>query len=37
MKWRIDYSKDAQKFIEKQNICDEAKEELKKFLMRLKG
>jgi mRNA interferase RelE/StbE len=37
MKWRIDYSRDAQKFIEKQDIGNEAKEELKKFLMRLKG
>ena len=37
MKWRIDYSKDAEKFIEKQNIRDEVREELKKFLIRMKG
>jgi mRNA interferase RelE/StbE len=37
MKWRIDYSRDAEKFIEKQNIRTEVREELKKFLMKMKG
>jgi len=37
MKWRIDYSRDAEKFIEKQNIRLEVSEELKKFLMKIKG
>ena len=37
MKWRIDYSRDAEKFIEKQNISGDVKEELKKFLMKIKG
>ena len=37
MKWRIDYSREAEKFIEKQNIRIEVREELKKFLMRMKG
>lgn len=37
MKWRIDYSRDAKKFIEKQNIHTEVREELKKFLMKMKG
>jgi mRNA interferase RelE/StbE len=37
MKWRIDYSRDAEKFIEKQNIRLEVREELKKFLMKMKG
>jgi len=37
MKWRIDYSRDAEKFIEKQNIRVEVREELGKFLMKMKG
>jgi mRNA interferase RelE/StbE len=37
MKWRIDYSREAEKFIEKQNIRLEVKEELKKFLIKIKG
>ncbi len=37
MKWRIGYSRDAEKFIEKQNIRTEVREELKKFLMKMKG
>lgn len=37
MKWRIDYSRDAEKFVEKQNIRIEIREELKKFLMKMKG
>lgn len=37
MKWRIDYSRNAEKFIEKQNIRTEVREELKKFLMKMKG
>lgn len=37
MKWKLDYSRDAEKFIRKQNIRLEVKEELKKFLMKVKG
>jgi mRNA interferase RelE/StbE len=37
MKWTIKYSRDAEKFIEKQNIRNEVREELKKFLMKIKG
>jgi mRNA interferase RelE/StbE len=37
MKWRIDYSKEAEKFIQKQNIHEEVREELKKFLLKVKG
>ena len=37
MKWRIDYSKEAEKFIEKENIHAEVREELKKFLIKIKG
>ncbi|MDY6862058.1 MAG: hypothetical protein SV062_03610 [Thermodesulfobacteriota bacterium] len=37
MKWRIDYSRDAKKFVEKQNILIEVRKELKKFLMKMKG
>lgn len=37
MKWRIDYSRGSEKFIEKQNIREEVREELRRFLIRLKG
>jgi hypothetical protein len=37
MKWRIDYSRDADKFVQKQNIREEVREELKKFLLKVKG
>jgi len=37
MKWRIDYSRDAEKFVQKQNIREEVREELKKFLLKVKG
>jgi len=37
MTWRIDYSKDAHKFIQKNKIQDDVSGELKKFLLRLKG
>lgn len=37
MKWRLDYSRDAEKFIEKQNIRVEVREELKRFLIKIKG
>jgi mRNA interferase RelE/StbE len=37
MKWRIDYSKDAEKFVQKQNIREEVRKELKKFLLKVKG
>lgn len=35
--WRIDYSRDAEKFIKRQNIHEEVKEELKRFFMKMKG
>ena len=37
MTWRIDYSKDAHKFIQKNKIGDDVSTQLKKFLLRLKG
>ena len=37
MKWKINYSRDAEKFIERENICGETREELAKFLKRTKG
>jgi hypothetical protein len=37
MKWGIEYSRDAKKFIEKQDVHMEVKEELKKFLIKIKG
>jgi len=37
MTWGIDYSKDAYKFIQKNELEDDVSGELKKFLLRLKG
>jgi len=37
MKWRIDYSREAEKFIESQHIRAEVSEQLKRFLMKMKG
>ena len=37
MKWRIDYSRDAQRFIDKHSIYKEIKDEITKFLMKMKG
>ena len=37
MKWRGDYSRDAEKFIESQNIRADVSEQLKRFLMKMKG
>lgn len=37
MTWRIDYSKDANKFIQKNKLQADVSAELKKFLLRLKG
>ena len=37
MKWRIEYSRDAGKFIDKQDVHTEVTEELKKFLIKMKG
>jgi mRNA interferase RelE/StbE len=37
MKWTINYSKEAKKFIEEHNIAYEIREELKNFLRKLKG
>jgi mRNA interferase RelE/StbE len=37
MKWRIKYSRAAEKFIDKQDVHIEVREELKKFLIKIKG
>jgi len=37
MKWRIDYSREARKFIEKQDIHEVVRKEFQKFVMKLKG
>ena len=37
MKCRIDYSRNAEKFIESQNIRADVSEQLKRFLMKMKG
>jgi len=36
MKWKIKYSRDAEKFIERENIRGETREELSKFIKRTK-
>jgi mRNA interferase RelE/StbE len=36
-KWRIDYSRDAEKFIKTHGILEEVGEELKKFLIKIRG
>ncbi|KHE93942.1 MAG: hypothetical protein K8F52_10055 [Candidatus Scalindua rubra] len=37
MKWRIDYSRNADKFAKKRNVRIEVREEIKKFLIKMKG
>ncbi len=37
MKWDIQYSRDADKFIDKQNIRAEVREQLEFFLRKMKG
>lgn len=37
MKWRIEYSRHAERFINKHNVRDEVREELKKVLLKIKG
>ncbi|OGF63534.1 MAG: hypothetical protein A2Y62_16480 [Candidatus Fischerbacteria bacterium RBG_13_37_8] len=37
MKWRIDFSINAYKFIEKQNVKDKVIGELRKLILKLKG
>ncbi|MBS3976422.1 MAG: hypothetical protein KGZ75_06805 [Syntrophomonadaceae bacterium] len=37
MTWRIIYSNDVENFIQKQNVHEEVREELKKFLLKVKG
>lgn len=37
MEWRIDYSRDAEKFIQRQNLRIEVREEFRKFLIKMKG
>lgn len=37
IKWKIDYSRDAEKFIQTHGVLEEIREELKKFLIKIKG
>ena len=37
MKWSIVYSRDADKFIERENISVEVREQIKHFLKKMKG
>ncbi len=37
MKWRVEYSREAEKFIEKQDVHTEVIEQLKKFLIKITG
>jgi len=37
MKWKIEYSKNALEFIREYKIHDQIKNEIKKFLLKLKG
>lgn len=37
MKWKIEYSKEAKKFIDEQNIQEDVREGIRKFLQRIKG
>jgi len=37
MKWRVEYSKEAEKFIKKQDVHTEVTEQLKKFLIKITG
>jgi mRNA interferase RelE/StbE len=37
MKWRIDYSRNADKFIQKHNVRIKVRNEIKKFLIKMKG
>ncbi len=37
MKWRIDYSRNADKFAQKHNVRTEVRDEIKKFFIKMKG
>ena len=37
MKWKINYFRDAEKFIKRENIRGETREELAKFIKRMKN
>jgi len=37
MKWKIEYSKEAKKFIDEQNMWDEVRSGIRKFLQKAKG
>ena len=37
MKWKIEYSKEAKKFIDEQNIWEEVRSGIRKFLRKVKG
>jgi len=37
MKWKVEYSREAEKFIEKQDVHTEVIEQLKKFLIKITG
>ena len=36
MKWKVKYSKEAEKFINKQDIRDKVRNAIRKFLQRMK-
>jgi len=37
MKWKVEYSKEAKKFINDQNIWSEVRSGIRKFLQKMKG
>ncbi len=37
MKWSIEYSRDADKFIERENVSVEVREQIKHFLKKMRG
>ena len=37
MKWKVEYSKEAKKFIDEQDIWSEVRSGIRKFLHRMKG
>ncbi len=37
MRWKIEYSRDSMKFVKKHDILDEVRDEIKKFLKKIKG
>lgn len=37
MKWTINYSREAERFVEKEDICEDVRKEIVKFLRKMKG